>query len=217
MNRISRECRRLLFCFWVLIAAGCGGDSIGRLAEQLNDSDAHVRRMTATKLANLPGSSSELIAALTVASRGDDVEVREIAVEGLGKKAVESDTLFPALELALADQEQAVRLKAALAIYRFDPRNVSYRAILLDSLKAGQGTVFLEVGRMGADAIWAVPALTAALGDRRPSIRALAARALGEVGANSIEVTAALQRAQRDQAAAVRSAAQEALVQINVP
>jgi HEAT repeat protein len=217
MNRTSAAMRWLLVGAWVLSLPSCGGSSIRQLAAQLDDEDAQVRRSAASALANMRGSSSDLIAALSLASRSDDVEVREIAVEALGTKAGESDILFPALEQALADPELSVRLKAALAIYRFDPQNASYRPILLESLRAGHGTVFLEVGRMGQEAKWAMPALVTALSDPRPSIRALAARALGEIGVADDSVMSSIKLRLRDENGAVRAAAQKSLEQLTKP
>ena len=128
--RTNRNLARLLCCSWFALAVGCGGDSIDRLSKLLNDPDANVRRSAATELAGIRGTSSHLIAALALASRNDDVEVREIAVDGLGKKAVDNHEAVSPLEQALADEDHSVRLKAALAIYRIDPQDVRYRPAL---------------------------------------------------------------------------------------
>jgi len=209
--RISGVMRRPQF-FFCLLLLGCGANSTDRLVAQLGDDDPEVRRVAARALADQRGTSSEIIAALTQAAANSDVEVRQIAVEALAQKGSAAETVLPPLERALADPELSVRLKAALAIRKIDPESESYRPVLLDSLRAGHGTVFLEVGRMGTDAQWAVPTLVTVLSsDRRPSIRALAASTLGRIGASTSKVESALRRALRDQSPAVRTAAQQAL------
>jgi HEAT repeat protein len=70
---------------------------------------------------------------------------------------------------------------------------------------------------MGARDAWAVPTLTALLSDGRPSIRALAAKALGGIGPPARDAERALKQCLRDPEASVRKAAQNALRQINSP
>jgi HEAT repeat protein len=110
-----------------------------------------------------------------------------------------------------------VRLAAARAIRQIDPHATSYQSVLIDALRAGDGTVFLEVGRMGAEAKWAETVLTSLLSDRRPHVRALAAQALGGIGSAARETEAALRRCLRDPDPAVRKAVQNALRQIGAP
>ncbi len=211
MTHSSRINRRWVAGICLVCLVGCGGRSIGPLLARLGDSDPKVRLEAARGMASIRGSSPKLIEALAVASTNADVEVREIAMEALGDKGENNGAALAALEKALDDPEVSVRLKAALAIHRIAPQNTAYRTVLLDSLRAGHGTVFLEIGRMGKDAAWAVPTLVAKLTDRRPSIRALAARTLGEIGAAGAEVDMALRRAQHDQVPAVRNAAEQSL------
>ena len=182
--------------------------SVDRSTERRQSRNAPGRRAA---LADERGNSSQLIEALAAATSDSDVEVREIAVAALGQRGDAAKPVLPRLERALSDPEVSVRLKAALAIRHIEPDSHSYERVLLDSLRAGHGTVFLEVGRMGSDAAWATPALVAALADRRPTIRALAATTLGQIGASGGEVEAALRRAERDPKPAVREAAQQAL------
>jgi HEAT repeat protein len=205
---------KVRFSAVLCVLLGCGTSATDRWMAQLNDANPETRRAAARALADDRGSSRMLVEALAAATGNSDVEVREIAVEALGQRGDAAKPALPLLERALSDSEVSVRLKAALAIRHIKPESHSYERVLLDSLRAGHGTVFLEVGRMGPDASWATPALVAALADRRPTIRALAATTLGEIEASGDEVEAALQRAERDPKPAVRQAAQQALVEI---
>jgi HEAT repeat protein len=194
-----------------LLMIGCGGDSIDQLMAQLNDGKSEVRRAAAQALASQSGNSPALIAAYQQACTSSDVEVREIAVAALGQNGRDSASVLPILEQALADQEQSVRLKAALAIYAIAPMRQDFVPVLLDSLRAGHGTVFLEVGRMRGRAKWAVPTLVSLLSDRRAQIRALAAQALGEIGVKNDRVESSLRWGLQDDRPAVRNACQQAL------
>lgn len=215
MKRISNTRAILGGCLLLASLAGCGGPAVDEWVTQLDDPDPQRRRAAAGQLAAMQGTSEPVIEALAIASTNSDADVREIAVAALGRKGVESGAVYPALEQALADAEVAVRLKAALAIQQIDPTNLEYREVLLESLRSGHGTVFLDIGRMGADAEWAVPTLVSSLSDQRPAIRALAAKTLGEIHAGDAVVIAALQQALRDQTPAVRDAARRSLASIS--
>jgi HEAT repeat protein len=211
MKHISVQIRCLPILLWLMFVLGCGRDTADRLLAQLGDADPQVRQAAARQLAQMPGHSQRVIDALSQAGANSDVEVRAIAVDALGKKGVEAREVYPALRQALADSQENVRLKAGLAIHAIAPNDASFRPVLLESLRAGDGPIFLEVGRMGADGRWAAPTLVALLSDRRASIRALSANTLGQIGDSSPEVQKALQRATRDGNAAVRDAAKISL------
>ena len=100
-----------------------------------------------------------MVASLAEALEDSDLEVRELAAESLGQIGSEAKSGLPALEQALNDPQPSVRHTAALAIQKIDPQATSYQPVLIEALRAGDGPVFLEVGRMGADAKWAVPTL----------------------------------------------------------
>jgi HEAT repeat protein len=151
---------------------------------------------------------------LSGALADSDLDVRELAAQSLGEIGAQAKSGLPALERALDDPELSVQHTAALAIHRIDPQAESYQPVLSAALRAGDGPVFLEVGRMGTEAKWAVPTLTALLSDPRPQIRALAAHTLGEIGPVASDASAALQRTVRDPEASVRKTAQNALRQI---
>ncbi|MGD9634609.1 MAG: HEAT repeat domain-containing protein [Pirellulales bacterium] len=138
-------------------------------------------------------------------------EIRREAIRTLSSDANSARTYLPEFTAALRDSDSSIRVAAALAIQRFDPQNAAHQPILESALRAGQGPVFLEVGRAGRDAAWAVPTLLTLLDDRRPPIRALAAQTLGAIAPAEEHVRAALQRSLRDENAAVRNASRRAL------
>jgi len=143
-----------------------------------------------------------------------DPTMRRSAIRALVDERGDVAVLVPALERVLGDTDTSVRLSAAVALQKIDPANQSFRPLLVESLEAGHAPMFLEVGRMGPDAAWAVPTLVRLLSHPQPQIRALAARALGEIGVADADVESVLRRRVRDDAAAVRRAAQKALEQI---
>jgi HEAT repeat protein len=143
-----------------------------------------------------------------------DPTMRRSAIRALVDERGDVAVLVPALERVLGDTDTSVRLSAAVALQKIDPANQSFRPLLIESLEAGHAPLFLEVGRMGPDAEWAVPTLVTLLTHPQPQIRALSARALGEIGVAGRIVETALKQRLRDDSAAVRRAAERALEQI---
>jgi hypothetical protein len=86
--------------------------------------------------------------------------------------------------------------------------------VILESLSAGDGPVFLEVGRMGANAQWAVPTLTKLIVRPEKGIRALSAQTLGQIGPAASEAQSARNQSLRDSDPAIRGAAHRALEKI---
>jgi len=200
--------------FECLLALGCNATSTDTLIAQLRSPDPKARRAAARALAEPRGDVSEVVAGLSQAAQDADAEVRELAVTTLGQIGSEAKPGLRALERALGDASPSVRTSAALAIYSIEPGSRSFQPVLIEALRAGDGPVFLEVGRMGERGAWAVPTLTALLSDRRPIIRALSAQALGGIGAAARGAEPALRRCLRDEEASVRNAAQNALRRI---
>ena len=100
---------------------------------------------------------------------------------------------------------------------KIDPHSPLYAPILLQSLRAGDGPVFIEVGRMGEDAKWAVPTLARLLSHQKPTIRALSAQTLGGIGPVASEAKPSLRQSLRDPDPIVRQHAQDALRKIESP
>jgi HEAT repeat protein len=199
---------------WIcLLAAGCG-NSTDTLIAQLSDPNPEFRRAAARTMGMDNADRGEAVAALAIALSDSDLEVRELAAASLGKIGAKGKSSLPALEGALADPHASVRLSAALAIPKIDPNLRSHESVLIESLRSGDGTVFLEVGRMGADAKWAVPTLLKLLSHRQPKIRALAASALGGIGAAASDAESSLRQRLRDPHPTVRKAARNALLRM---
>jgi HEAT repeat protein len=205
-----------LLCVF-LLAMGCGGSSTETLIAQLRDADPKVRLAAARALAERRGDVTVAVAGLAAAAEDNDFAVRELSITTLGQIGPEAKGALPAIKQALADENRSVRTSAALAIDSIEPNSQIHRPVLMESLRSGEGPVFIAVGRMGERGAWAVPTLTGLLSDRRPSIRALAAKALGEIGPAARGAERALQQSSRDPEASVRKAAQKALKQINAP
>ena len=209
---ISHAANLALVCC-VLVTLGCG-NTTDELVAQLGDPDPEIRCTAARGLGEQRENVRIVVPALSRASQDADVEVREVAISALGQIGSAANASLPDLDEALDDSERAVRLAAALAIQKIDPQRRSYAPVILESLRAGHGPVFLEVGRMGADAEWAVPTLVKLLSHRHTAIRALAAQTLGEIGVAANDAESSLQRSLRDPEPAVRRAARRALEQI---
>jgi len=200
-----------------LLAIGCSGSSSDDLIAQLQDADPKTRLTAARLLTEQDSDASEAVAGLAGAVDHSDFAVRELAITTLGEIGVEAKASLPALEQALRDENKSVRTAAALAIDLIEPNSRVHLPVLIEALRSGDGPVFLAVGRMGARGAWAVPTLTALLSDRRPSIRALAAKALGGIGPAARDAERALKQSLRDPEVSVRKASQNALRKINSP
>ena len=206
---------RSMIVLWVLclFAIGCSS-ATDRLIAQLSDPDPKVRGAAARALGESSIDASAAIPALTDTLDDSDISVRERAIASLGCRGSAAKSSVPAIVKLLGDREPPIRLVAALAIAKIEPRSESYVPVLTESLLAGHGPMFIEVGRLGADAKWAVPTLVKLLSDQRANIRALAAQTLGEIGIGDNHVRRALEQHLRDDQPAVRKAAQQALQQI---
>ncbi len=108
----------------------------------------------------------------------------------------------PAVAALLRDPNRALRLEAAVAVAQIGASNGREEAlkVLLESLNPGSPRatasprVVEAVGRLGADAAPAVPALVRLLSGRVPTTRAAAAEALGAIGKPAKEAVPALEK-----------------------
>jgi hypothetical protein len=146
---------RIVLGFLCLLATGCG-DSVDDMIVQLRHNDPAVRRAAARALGAKPGDVEKAVTSLAGALDDSDLDVRELAAESLGQIGEQAKSGLSALERALNDPQLSVQHSAALAIYRIDKQAKSYQPVLSAALRAGDGPVFLEVGRMGTEAKWAV-------------------------------------------------------------
>jgi HEAT repeat protein len=132
-------------------------------------------------------------------------------MNALGKIGPAAASSLPALTAALQDPEASLRLGAALAIEKIDPKNPSFVPVLVGAMRAGDGRILLEVGAMGKEGAWAVPTLIGLLSHESAKVRALAAQTLGRIGLTTSDAMAALQQTLRDPNVAVQGVAKEAL------
>jgi HEAT repeat protein len=197
-----------------LLAIGCSPSSTDALIAQLRGPDPKPRLAAARALAEPRGDTADAVAGLIDATSDSDPAIRELAITTLGHIGPQAKEALPALERALKDENASVRIASALAIDSIEPNSQVHQPVLIESLRAGDGPVFISVGQMGERAAWAVPTLASLVSDRRPPIRALAAKALGGIGAPARSAEGALQKGLRDDQPSVRKAAQNALQKI---
>lgn len=143
--------------------------------------------------------------------RSGDATDRRAAVESLRQRGYDADIVIPALEQALQDPDESIRLATAMAIAQLDPQRESYRPELMAALEAGHASIYVEVGRLGDNGGWAAPTLTKLLQHPQPQIRALSARTLADIDAADPNVLQGLEKLRRDPNVAVRNAANRAL------
>jgi HEAT repeat protein len=206
--------------YWVLLIGvcgwtiGCGADPVDQWIAQLQSADVETRRAAARALTQKNQAEDRVMVALAKAAADHDTEVKSLAIGALGRIGKPAASSLPALVAALQDSESSVRLSAALAIQKIDPKNSAFVPALTAAMRAGDGRVLLDVGAMGAGAVWAVPTLIDLLAHPLPQVRALAAQTLGRIGPAAAAAKPALQQATRDSNLAVQQAARAALDQI---
>jgi HEAT repeat protein len=186
------------------------------LIAQLESVDATMRRAAARELGERSEAEERVIAALTQRVADADAEVRHEAIRALGRRGRAAKSSVPVLEKSLDDADARVRVRAALAIQQIDPQNRTFVPVLAGAMRGGDGRVLLEVGAMGEEAAWAVPALVGLLSHELPQMRALAAQTLGRIGPAADRAVGALERATQDPNVAVQGAARDALDRIRV-
>lgn len=147
-------------------------------------------------------SSSYWIGAL----KDRDAEVRHQAAKELGAMGPEAgEAAAPALAEALKDDDDLVRLNAALALFKMGPKAQAAAPELAATLKDRRSLIRLDavlaLHSMGARAKVALPALIEALKDDangefiwpiNKSVREMAARSLGRIGPDAREAIPAL-------------------------
>jgi HEAT repeat protein len=189
---------------------GCGANATSDSLLQLQSDDADQRRAAALALEQVTSAGEEEWSALIAAVGDEDAGVRQAACRALGLISPAAKSAVPTLRTALEDPELSVRLAAAFALLKLDPTSQDYVPVINAAMKQGEGGTIVAVGRLGASAAWALPALTELLRDRRPGIRRISADAIANIGPDAA-ATAALQKAQKDPDDRVRAAATAAL------
>jgi HEAT repeat protein len=195
-----------------LLTLGCSSSRVDELAAELRDGNVQARRAAALSLKELSSEKSNAIPSLVNAANGDDdMEVRRLSLQALATMGPRAQECLPRLTPLLEDSEESVRIATALAIARIDPDSESCRPVLIRAMRAGNGGILLAVGKLGADAKWAVPALVELLSHDLVQLRSLAAHTLGQIGPAAGDAVPALERMSHNRDPAVREVALEAL------
>jgi HEAT repeat protein len=128
---------------------------------------------------------------------------RASAAEVLGHLHRTGAQVLPDLEKVLQDPNPAVRLQAAIAIWRIDGQTTATVPVLAEGVRGmdarGRASAIQILGEIGAPAAAATPALAAALADRFHFTRRAAAEALGKIGPNAHDALPSLRSALTDE------------------
>jgi len=193
------------------------------LAGGLQEPDARARRAAIDVLETLGPAAAPAASALVAALADTDLFVRWAAARTLGKIGpVEADAAVPALGRLLEDPDLDLRLSAATALERY---GLAAKAAVPALARAiGSSDAELQVAAIrvlgvigGPHIIAALPALSTALADPNPRVRAKAAETLGKLGPAARSTVDPLRQALQDSNADVQKAASEALLKIIRP
>lgn len=201
-----------------------GGPQAGDvLAALLGDrrGDSAELRWTAAELLGQIGAESPAIEAALIAALADpDPCVRGVAVAAIPRVGIAADIAVPALQEFLRREPDPVSLRV-LSEYRAAAQPAL--PLLVDILgDRSQGAetrwnAARTIGKVGAGAQSAVPALVAALTDGEATVREHAAEALGDIGPPAAAAVADLAAVLTDPATRVRRDAVRSLGQIGPP
>jgi HEAT repeat protein len=182
--------------------SGFGEAAVPFLIKGLNDPSSNVRKTSASALSEMGVGAKVAVSALSrLLRKDDDRYVRCSAAFALGQLGVVAREAVPDLVAALSDAEQSVRVLAAHALWKIQERpaaihalvNVFETAAWPDRLDAAR-----TLGKIGAGAKDAVPALIQGLQDKDEAVARCAAESLGEVGPAARAAIPALVRMLKD-------------------
>jgi HEAT repeat protein len=156
---------------------------------------------------------------LVQALREGDRRARAEAAEELGLIGPAATAALPALREAAKDDDARVRVSAALAGARIDPKEEgaavpALAAALKDSAAEVRAAAATALGELGSAGRQAVPELSRALEDGDLKVRWAAADALGQIGPGAKAAAPALLEALEDGRASLRALAAQALGEI---
>jgi HEAT repeat protein len=144
------------------------------------------------------------------ALKSDDARVRRGAVKGLSELKVSPDRVAPLLIPALGDKDPQIVEIASLALAKAGPKFAADIAAGLSDEKSREGAV-RTLGRLGAGAKDAAPAIAAALKDAPPAFKRELLFALAMIGPDSATTVAQATAAMKDASPDVQRAAIYAL------
>jgi HEAT repeat protein len=179
--------------------AECGPEGAAAIRKLAEHDDPSVRLSALHHIAQMARTDRELVPVLAARLKDQDVNVRLRALSALGAVGPTAESAAEAVAALLRDPNPPIRLEAAVAVAHIGSTTGREEALklLLDSLHSrGPQPVSPRaldaVGRFGADAAPAIPALVKLINGRVPSIRAAAVEALGGIGKPAKEAVPAL-------------------------
>ena len=142
--------------------------------------------MALERLGRTSPAVANVISLLIAACKEEDAGLRAAAVEALGKTETKAEGELPAALEVLADKRPPVRIAAAMAAWRLDPRQAGRAVgVLIAALKGSDKDIRCRaaglLGDIGPAARDAVPALLIAADD--PNVGEAAADALRRIDA----------------------------------
>jgi HEAT repeat protein len=192
-------------------------DALPALEKSLADDDAAVRVCVAQALWEIGGEQVKEVVPVLVAGLQDrsNAAVRARAAAALGAMRSQNAKALEALEDALADTDNEVRIEAAFALGTIGAQKSALK--FLTALRDPE----IKVRLVAAQAVWllgrhtqGVPVLIEALSGEDPDLRLNAVVALAKMGPDAREAVGALAKALHGRDAAVRAHAAEALYRV---
>ena len=176
---------------------GGGRAMVDELIKELQAAVDFKLRVAAIVSLGKCGSDAEIAVSTLVESLGDEnIFVRNQSAVALGRIGPAAHPAVPALLKALWDQDKRVAESTTEAMMMIgSPADAVHELInMLKTAKSAQqrGTAAHCLGRMGASAQKAVPALIEACGDSKLEVCILATEALGRIGPAAHEAAPAL-------------------------
>lgn len=187
-----------------LAAATAGADEVSDLVRQLKSGDVDARRTAAKSLGEAGAGAASAVPALTSALRDGDLYVRRFAAQSLGEIGAGAKSAVPALTALLqkSGERKEVLDAATAALGKIGGGAGSVKALVATLTNAeGDPEVRRQaaetLGKMGADAKRAIPALMSVLKPPKGpppagDLRTAAAEALGEIATPSDKQTVTL-------------------------
>jgi HEAT repeat protein len=179
------------------------GAAVVPLIETLKDPNVQVRIYAARALWKVDNQGKTAVTTFSEALRDPEAGpvARRLAIDNLGELGPHAQAAQPALTTALKDSDVQVRLYAARALWKVDPRQSKSVAATLNAV-LNDAAAPLEVRRLaidtlaelGKDAREASPALTKLLGDPNVYVRVKAARALWAIDGQALPIADTLRK-----------------------
>jgi len=200
---------------YIRISAAEALGKIGQAAEPaipellktaLADSNSYVRDSAAKALEKIGHATNQVVSPLVTALESNDnsLQIRQNAAKALGNIGQIAIPAIPHLITALKDKEGC-----ATAL-----EDTDWWGILEYHDGDVRSTAAEALGKIGPDAVPAVPSLMTALKDQEAFVQIAAAEALGQIGPTAAQAVPSLMTALKDKDVSVQSAAAKALGKI---